>query len=291
MEIIKTKLDLKKYRNELGFKKIGFVPTMGALHDGHVSLFKKSSVDNEVNIVSIFVNPTQFGANEDFDKYPRDIQRDIEICKANNIDAIFIPSIEEMYGDDEVMLKTPLKLGNVFEGSLRKNHFDGVLRVVLKLFNLVRPNNAYFGKKDAQQLLIIKKMVRDLFLDINIIGCPIIRDKNNLALSSRNAYLDNENYFKALNLSKAINSVKEAFLDGCIESKKLENIAIEGLKKVDVNYCKIVNYNLQFIENIIDFEAILLVAISIGGVRLLDNLWFEELGDLYEESGFIIRSS
>ena len=291
MEIIKTKLDLKKYRKNLGTKKIGFTPTMGALHDGHISLFKKSSVDNEVNIVSIFVNPTQFGPNEDFDKYPRDIQRDIEICEKNNVDAIFIPSIEEMYGEDEVILKTPNTLGSVFEGSIRKNHFDGVIRVVLKLFNLVMPNNAYFGKKDAQQLLIIKKMVRDLFLDINIIGCPIIRDKNNLALSSRNAYLDNENYFKALNLSKAINSVKEAFLDGCIESKKLENIAIEGLKKVDVNYCKIVNYNLQFIENIIDFEAILLVAISIGGVRLLDNLWFEELGVLHEESGFIIRSS
>lgn len=291
MEIIKTKLDLKKYRKNLGTKKIGFTPTMGALHDGHVSLFKKSKNNNEINIASVFVNPTQFGPNEDFDKYPRNIQKDIEICKANNIDALFIPSIEEMYGDDEVMLKTPLKLGNVFEGNLRKNHFDGVIRVVLKLFNLVRPNNAYFGKKDAQQLLIIKKMVKDLFLDINIIGCPIIRDENDLALSSRNAYLDNENYLKALNLPQALKYVKEAFLDGCIESKKLENIALENLKKVDVNYCKIVNYNLQFIENIIDFEAILLAAISIGGVRLLDNLWFEELGDLHEESGFIIRSS
>lgn len=286
MEILRTNNELRLWRKSLVHKSLGFAPTMGALHDGHLSLFKASKHDNEKSIVSIFVNPTQFGINEDFDKYPRNEARDLELCEKSGVDAVFLPKISDIYGTNEIDIIPPKHLANAFEGGLRTGHFNGVLRVVLKLFNLIYPHNAYFGQKDAQQLLIIKKMVSDLFLPINIIPCPIVRDLNGLALSSRNAYLKADSYQNALKIPNAINAVREAYESGEVDSKTLENIALKYLEHLKIDYCKIVDFNLKPQKKICQNASLMLVAVRIATtdlqnddgkmreVRLLDNIWF-----------------
>lgn len=288
MEILRTKNDLRLWRKEVvKHQRLGFAPTMGALHDGHISLIRASKRDNEKTLISIFVNPTQFGVNEDFDKYPRDEHSDIELCKKSGVDALFLPKIAEMYeSGSEIDIIPPKNLSTSFEGGLRSGHFNGVLRVVLKFFNLIRPNNAYFGQKDAQQLLIIKKMVSDLFLPINIVPCPIVRDSNGLALSSRNAYLKEDSYKDALKIPSAINAVRKAYEGGEVDCKILENIALKHLEPLKIDYCKIVDFNLKAQKKVIENATLMLVAVRVATtndksdngklneVRLLDNIWF-----------------
>ena len=286
MKVLRTKNDLRLWRREvIKHQRLGFVPTMGALHDGHISLIRASKKDNEKTIASIFVNPTQFGANEDFDKYPRNEALDFAICEENGVDAVFAPNIAEMYAKDETIITPPNALANAFEGALRSGHFNGVLRVVLKFFNLIRPNNAYFGQKDAQQLLIIKKMVSDLFLPINIVPCPIMRDSNGLALSSRNVYLNAESYQNALHIPNAINAVRRAYEGGEVDCKILENIALSHLESLKIDYCKIVDFNLKARKKVRQNATLMLVAVRVkipsahrigesSEVRLLDNFWF-----------------
>ena len=286
MEILRTKNDLRLWRkNAVGHKRLGFAPTMGALHDGHLSLIKASKHDNEKTIVSIFVNPAQFGVNEDFDKYPRSESQDLELCEKNGVDAVFLPNIAEMYDSgNETNIIPPKNLANCFEGGLRAGHFNGVLRVVLKFFNLIRPNCAYFGQKDAQQLLIIKKMVSDLFLPINIVPCPIVRDSQGLALSSRNVYLKADSYQNALKIPRAINAVRVAYEKGECDSKVLENIALSHIEGLKIDYCKIVDFNLKAQKKVRPNATLLLLAVRIqtsndsngklSEVRLLDNIWF-----------------
>lgn len=288
MQILRTKRELMLWRKSevLNNQTLGFVPTMGALHDGHLSLIESSKNDNDKTIISIFVNPTQFGVNEDFDKYPRCENDDILLCQKSNVDAIFMPSIIEMYeSKDEITLMPPPNLANTFEGALREGHFNGVMRIVLKFFNLISPNNAYFGQKDAQQLLIIKKMVSDLFLPINVIPCPIVRDSNGLALSSRNQYLNEESYKNALKIPAAINATKEAYKNGEVDSVILENTALKYLENIKIDYCKIVDFNLKAIKKVKKNASLLLLAVRIkipsshrkgknSEVRLLDNIWF-----------------
>ena len=286
MEVLRTKNDLRLWRREVvKHQRLGFVPTMGALHDGHISLIRASKKDNEKTLISIFVNPTQFGANEDFDKYPRNEALDFAICEENGVDAVFAPNIAEMYAKDETIITPPNALANAFEGALRSGHFNGVLRVVLKFFNLIRPSNAYFGQKDAQQLLIIKKMVSDLFLPINIVPCPIMRDSNGLALSSRNVYLNAESYQNALHIPNAINAVRKAYEGGEVDCKILENIALSHLESLKIDYCKIVDFNLKARKKVRQNATLMLVAVRVkipsahrigesSEVRLLDNFWF-----------------
>lgn len=288
MEILRTKNDLRLWRKEVvKHQRLGFAPTMGALHDGHLSLIRASKRDNEKTLISIFVNPAQFGVNEDFDKYPRNEQSDIELCNKSGVDAVFLPSIAEMYeSGSETNIIPPKNLATSFEGGLRSGHFNGVLRVVLKFFNLIRPNNAYFGQKDAQQLLIIKKMVSDLFLPINIVPCLTQRDSNGLALSSRNAYLKENSYQNALKIPNAINAVKEAYDKGEVDAKILENIALRHLEPLKIDYCKIVDFNLKAQKKVRENATLMLVAVRVAvgnqqsdngklnEVRLLDNIWF-----------------
>ncbi|MGX3010227.1 pantoate--beta-alanine ligase [Helicobacter sp. 23-1044] len=286
MDILRTKNDLRLWRKNLAHKRIGFAPTMGALHDGHLSLFRASKHDNEKTIASIFVNPAQFGVNEDFDKYPRSEAQDLELCEKNGVDAVFLPTIAEMYDSgNETNIIPPKNLANAFEGGLRAGHFNGVLRVVMKFFNLIRPNCAYFGQKDAQQLLIIKKMVSDLFMPINIVPCEIVRDKNGLALSSRNKYLNANSYQNALKIPSAINAVRVAYENGECDSKVLENIALSHIESLTIDYCKIVDFNLHKAKKALRNATILLLAVrvavpsahragQISEVRLLDNIWF-----------------
>lgn len=274
MEILKSVAQMREYRRSVQ-GSVGFVPTMGALHEGHLSLVRRSSSESKRSIISIFVNPTQFGANEDFDKYPRVLERDLELCKKEGVDAVFIPSVNEIYGDDEITLNSPKNMGYIFEGFDRPTHFAGVLQVVLKLFNIVRPHKAFFGQKDAQQVLILQKMVKQFFLDMELIPCPIVRDSDGLALSSRNIYLSAQERQIALRIPQTIKLIETCIQKGESNAKELEkrafeNLYIEGLEPI---YASFVNHCLEPIESIVRDQSIFLITARVGKTRLLDNLW------------------
>jgi len=271
LEILTTIEQLRNIRKNIT-SSVGFVPTMGALHDGHISLIKKAREENDIVIVSIFVNPTQFLPGEDLDKYPKKDEADKKICEICKVDYIFMPEISTMYEEDEVLIKAPSK-SYVLEGKTRPGHFDGVLQVVLKLFNLTKPTNAYFGKKDAQQLTLIQQMVKNLFLDINIVPCEIVREKDGLALSSRNIYLSETQRKEALLISKSL--YQAASLVGKKErkSKVLKAKMYEIMKDLDVEYIAIVNRDFIQIEEIELKNTIILVVAKFGNTRLLDNIW------------------
>ncbi len=271
MKIIKTIKELQDIRKNLN-TNIGFVPTMGALHDGHISLIKKAREENEIVVVSIFVNPTQFLEGEDLDAYPRKEEADIKICKMCKVDYLFMPEISSMYDDEEVLIKAPNK-SYILEGYTRPGHFDGVLQVVLKLFNLIRPTNAYFGKKDAQQLVLIQQMVKDLFLPINIVPCDIVREKDGLALSSRNVYLTEMQRQDALLLSKSLYSAATQVAKDEKCFKKIKEKMYEVMQGLDVEYVSLVNRNFEEIDTIELNNSIILVVVRFDSTRLLDNIW------------------
>jgi pantoate--beta-alanine ligase len=252
---------------------IGFVPTMGALHEGHISLIKQARDENKIVVVSIFVNPTQFLAGEDLDNYPKKMEADSKICELCDVDILFTPDINTMYGTDEVMIKAPILRSYTLEGLKRPSHFDGVLQIVLKLFNIVKPTNAYFGKKDAQQLSLIKQMVDDLFLDINIVECEIIREKDGLAMSSRNIYLTQEERKLALNISKSLRVASDMVVKDYMECDKIIKAMREVMEGMDVEYITIVTRQFKYLSKIDLNNTIILVAVKIGKTRLIDNLW------------------
>lgn len=273
MTIIKDIKELQNIRKNIS-KSIGFVPTMGALHDGHISLIKKAREENEIVIVSIFVNPTQFLKGEDLDKYPRKDEADKKICELCKVDYLFMPNITTIYeGKDEVLIKAPKSASYILEGLKRPGHFDGVLQVVLKLFNLIQPHNAYFGKKDAQQLSLISQMVKDLFLPINIIPCEIIREKDGLALSSRNIYLDKNQRQDALKLSKSLKTAAKMVGKGERSSLKIKAEIKDILQDLDTEYIAIVNHDFNEIKEIELGNTIILLVVRFGQTRLLDNIW------------------
>ena len=274
MKVIKTiselKDTLKPYRKE--GKSIGLVPTMGFLHKGHASLIKKAVEDNDIVVVSDFVNPIQFGPNEDLESYPRDINADSKLCEEIGADFIFNPEPSEMYHDKKAFVDIEGLSDNLC-GAKRPGHFRGVCTVCTKLFNIVGPDRAYFGQKDAQQLSIIKKLVLDLNIPVEIIPVPIVREDDGLAMSSRNTYLSKEERKAALCLSKAIFTGEKMAKDGASLEKVLEKmteiIKTEKLAKID--YISAVD--LETIENVENFNQDTLVAIAvyIGKTRLIDN--------------------
>lgn len=273
---IKFLRDQIKYWKKQGLV-IGLVPTMGALHAGHESLIKKARTECDRIVVSIFVNPIQFGPNEDYDKYPRQLEADKEICSRNNVDLIFAPTPQEMYPEGKESLTIvvpPVLYQDKLCGKSRIGHFNGVATVVLKLFNIVQPDNAYFGQKDAQQFIIIKKMVRDLNIPVEIIGCPIIRDVDGLALSSRNAYLSDDRQ-KALTLSKVLRNIKENYDAGITSSKRTVNSALKLLHPdVKLEYLEVLDANtLEPTDNLKE-NTLVAIAAKVGNVRLIDNLLF-----------------
>lgn len=269
--ILKSIDELKKWRSELR-GSLGLVPTMGALHAGHLSLIQSSIAQNSHTLLSIFVNPTQFGANEDFDKYPRNLESDIAL--AQGVDAIFAPEISEMYSSqDEITLNPPKLMGYVYEGFHREGHFDGVLQIVLKLFSLSLANKAYFGQKDAQQLLIIQKMVKDFFLPIQIVPCPIVRDNDGLALSSRNIYLSETQRKTALKIPQTLQKIKILIQDGEQETAKLYAFGMQELQGLQVDYLAFCDHSLREIPLIIPNQTLILLTARVGNTRLLDNLW------------------
>lgn len=271
MQILKTIEELQEVRKSIT-SKVGFIPTMGALHNGHISLIKKAREENDIVIVSIFVNPTQFLPGEDLDAYPRKDEADKRICQMCKVDYVFMPDVSTMYRKEEVLIKAPNKSYSL-EGKTRPGHFDGVLRIVLKLFNLTQPTNAYFGKKDAQQLSLVIQMVKDLFLSINIVPCEIIREDDGLALSSRNIYLDPTQRLEALLISKSLYMAGSLISKGERDSQIVKNKIYDVMQSLDVEYVAIVDKEFNEITTIEPKNTIILVVARFGKIRLLDNIW------------------
>lgn len=277
MEIITTIENIRSIVNQWknqGYS-IGFVPTMGYLHDGHAALIDQARNNNDKVIVSIFVNPIQFGENEDLSTYPRDIDSDKKLCESHGVDLVFTPSPEEMYQDKKAFVDI-VDLSNTLCGISRPIHFKGVCTVVAKLFNIIQPTNAYFGEKDAQQLAIIRKMVYDLNFPVHIIGVPIVRESDGLAKSSRNTYLSKEERKAATILYKAIQKGKQTIQRGAsadsIINTMTEIINTEPLAKID--YISVVDANtMQPVHEITD-PVLVAMAVYIGSTRLIDNFSF-----------------
>ena len=265
-----TRKQIKQWKKE--GKTIGLVPTMGFLHEGHASLIRKCREQNDIVVVSDFVNPTQFGPNEDLEAYPRDFERDSKLCESLGADLIFAPSPEDMYHDPHAFVSIDT-LSETLCGKTRPIHFKGVCTVVTKLFHIVAPDRAYFGEKDAQQLAIIRKMVKDLNFDIEIVGCPIVREEDGLAKSSRNTYLNDKERQAALCLSRAVKTGKEVIYTGA-DAKEVLNpmkaiIEAEPLARID--YVMMVDaLTMQPIEKA-DRDVLVAMAVYIGKTRLIDN--------------------
>lgn len=257
-------------------RAIGLVPTMGALHEGHLSLVSKAKAENDITVVSIFVNPTQFGPNEDLSKYPRDTEGDLQKLSPHKVDAVFIPDAGEMYPEG---FSTSINIGHIGDilcGASRPGHFNGVATVVAKLLNIVMPGRAYFGQKDLQQTVIVKKLVRDLNLDVDIIVCPTVRETDGLAMSSRNAYLSRDErktaavLYRALRLGEEMITLNKAVKPALV-LKEIKQL-INSETSVNIDYAEIVDLNnLETVEDI-QSPVALCVAVKIGTTRLIDNI-------------------
>ncbi|WP_134699007.1 pantoate--beta-alanine ligase [Ammoniphilus sp. YIM 78166] len=277
MKIVDSIESLRKWvaENKANHQTVGFVPTMGFLHEGHMSLVDAAKNRADVVVMSIFVNPLQFGPTEDLDRYPRNLERDQQMAEARGVDLLFVPTVEEMYPQ---AVKTVIHVSGVTErlcGASRPGHFDGVATVVCKLFNMVQPDFAFFGEKDAQQVAVIQQMVYDLNLPIEIVPCPIVREKDGLAMSSRNVYLNEEERKQALSLSQALREAEQAYLDGRtpqeVRQLMLEKIQAEPLAEID--YVELLSYpSLEPLESLESSSFICALAVRFGKTRLIDNL-------------------
>jgi pantoate--beta-alanine ligase len=259
-------------------KTIGFVPTMGFLHEGHISLMSRGRAENDLLVASIFVNPTQFGPNEDLSSYPRDPEADAVKCANAGVDALFMPEPADMYGTDFQTYVDVQKVSAPLCGSSRPGHFRGVATVVLKLMNMVIPNTMYFGEKDFQQLRVIKTMVRDLDMDVTIVSCPTVRERDGLAMSSRNAYLSASQRVQAICLYQALLLAKERFLSGDTRAKNyLEAMSgrIHQEPEAVPDYISLVDPDtLQHLDEVKN-SALAVLAVRVGKTRLIDNMLFQ----------------
>ncbi len=256
-------------------KTVGLVPTMGALHEGHLSLFNRAKMDCDLAVATIFVNPTQFGRNEDFDAYPRDLNHDLQLASNAGVVAVFHPSVDELYpAGFQTTIVLP-QISSMLEGAYRPGHFEGVATIVNKLFNIVQPDRAYFGMKDYQQLTLIERMVYDLNLHLDVVAVPTMRDENGLALSSRNKYLSPEEKKAAFVLNRTLKKAEAAMLDGETDSATLlaslnEEIDSEPLAKID--YLELVNpETLLPVSTLSNATTLVVMAVRIGKTRLIDN--------------------
>lgn len=283
MRVLNTIKDIRTITKEArrNGKSIGFIPTMGYLHEGHLSLVKKAREENDLVIVSIFVNPTQFGPGEDFDSYPRDLERDSKLVEDVGADIVFSPSVKEIYPSGcSTYVDTDGDITKRLCGASRPGHFKGVTTIVTKLFNIITPDRAYFGQKDAQQVAVIEQMVRDLCMDVDIVSCPIVREEDGLAMSSRNTYLGEEERKAAIILSKALSSAEEVIKEGERDASKVSALIVnkinsQPLSKID--YVEIVcDKTLEAIEEI-KGGILIALAVKIGRTRLIDNVRLEVL--------------
>lgn len=262
---------------------IGVVPTMGALHNGHASLIKKAVEKCDKVIVSVFVNPIQFGPSEDYDKYPRTLEADVNLAEGIGADLVFAPSPDEMYGkgqrlsnDTLTYVAPPFFYVNKLCGKSRVGHFDGVCTVVMKLFNITQADFGFFGQKDAQQFIILNKMVHDLNVPIVLIQCPIVREESGLALSSRNKYLDEQGLKDALALSRILNNIKSCYQQGITDVEALKETAFKFLTdKHDLEYLEFVDKTNLEDKTVADDNTLVLIACRVESVRLIDNIYLK----------------
>ena len=277
MQIIKSPKSMQKLADNLRQKgkQIGFVPTMGAFHQGHLSLIRKSVKENDVTIVSVFVNPTQFGPDEDFDKYPRAFRKDCDLAEKAGVDIIFHPSVSMMYPDSFQTYVTPGDIADKLEGAARPGHMRGVATVCIKLFNIVKPHRAYFGQKDAQQLTMIKRVVADLNLDLKIITCPIVRTSSGVALSSRHSYLSEDDLNKTRVIYDSLKLAKKLVRAGMTDITAIRNRMVGMIKSVPRVRIEYIAFNrwddLKELDTI-NGKVLISIVMVIGKIRLLDNI-------------------
>ena len=279
MEIINSIADVRKAVSAArqSGKRIGLVPTMGALHAGHISLINRAVADCGYVVVSIFVNPTQFGPSEDYDKYPRTIDADADICSSAGVDVIFAPSVSEMYPTDNLTWVDVEKITEPLCGASRPGHFRGVTTVCTKLFNIVCPDASYFGQKDAQQSIVIKRMVADLNMPLEIIVCPTVRQDDGLALSSRNKYLTQNQRSDAVLLSKALTQAEKQISRGIRDSAEIRKSMMDTLSggKLEVEYLSIVNAETLEDVDEISGKTLIAIAAKVADTRLIDNIFVD----------------
>jgi len=277
MQVVSSISDLKTARRKM-HGSLGFVPTMGFLHEGHLSLVRQARAENEHTVVSIFVNPTQFLPHEDFNSYPRNEEKDLALLQKESVDLVFMPDVTEIFTENHCTFINLDGLSDVLEGAIRPGHFRGVATVVTQLFNLVEPTRSYFGQKDAQQLLLIKKMIADLKMNLEIIACPTIREEDGLAMSSRNVYLKAEDRRLAGVIPKALFMARDLWMVGERNSEALRGQVkgiISKVSGIEIDYVSIADpKNLTELDRIRD-GALLSLAVRIGGVRLIDNIILE----------------
>ena len=281
MRIINSVDEMQSYSNSLRSKgvNIGFVPTMGTLHDGHLSLIRKSLESTDETIVSIFVNPTQFAPSEDLAAYPRDFDRDVDLLRKLGVKLIFNPSTKEIYSDNFSTFTIVEVLSGILEGESRSSHFKGVTTIVNKLFNIINPHFAFFGQKDAQQALIIKKMVEDLNFDLKIIICPTIRESDGLAMSSRNSNLSAEARSQAAIINKSLQLAETNHNNGEYDPVNLHKIIISEINNADlasIDYVAIVDENTLLPLKSTENGALILIAVLFENTRLIDNIILSE---------------
>jgi pantoate--beta-alanine ligase len=278
LNVCRTEAELRKVLDvERGDgRTIGFVPTMGALHEGHLSLVRAARAENDFVVLSIFVNPLQFGPGEDFGAYPRDEERDLGLAESEGVDAAFLPSVDEMYAQDRATTVSVAGISEVLEGKSRPGHFDGVCTVVAKLLSQAGADRAYFGQKDAQQVAVVKRMVRDLSIPTEIVVCPIVREPDGLAMSSRNRYLDEAQRAGASNLFKALKAGETTLLDGAPPSEAAAAMKtfLERVPEIELDYAAAVDPE-TFGEAHPGGHLLLAVAGRVGPARLIDNLLVE----------------
>jgi pantoate--beta-alanine ligase len=296
MKIISNPLELKEYLKDtresdasqgnqsIGFQRnqnigfqgnhsVGFVPTMGALHEGHIALIKEAKKNNDIVVVSIFLNPTQFLKDEDLDKYPKKHEADKKICEVSGVDILFLPDATDIYDNDEVSILAPNVRGYVLEGTSRPGHFNGVLTVVMKLLNIVNPTRAYFGKKDAQQLHLINLMVKQFFMSVEIIAVNTVRESDGLALSSRNIYLSKQERQEALKISSSLHLAAKMLAQHIVDADEVIKKMRDVLSGLEISYVEILNRDFEIIKKVEIGNSIVLVEVKVGSTRLLDNIW------------------
>jgi pantoate--beta-alanine ligase len=274
MKVIKTISEMQAYRKTLP-EPVGFVPTMGYLHEGHISLVRKAKEENTSVVVSIFVNPTQFGPNEDFEKYPRDLEGDVGLLAEEGVDAVFTPEAGEIYPQDFNSRVEVLGITQKLEGNCRPGHFRGVTTVVNKLFNIVRPQRAYFGQKDAQQAIVIKKMVEDLNMNLDIITCPTIREEDGLAMSSRNIYLNPDERQAAIVLYRSLMLAKDMYQRGERDAETIRKEIVRLIKTEEmarIDYVSVADPVTLDELDMITKKALVSLAVKFGKTRLIDNV-------------------
>jgi pantoate--beta-alanine ligase len=278
MDIIKSIGDLRKaVRNARSAgRTIGVVPTMGCLHEGHLSLMRRARQENDLVVATVFVNPTQFGPNEDFDAYPRNAQRDIDLMQAENVDIAFLPEADDLYPDGyATYVEVQGPMTRTLCGASRPGHFKGVTTIVAKLFHLTAPHRAYFGQKDAQQVAVIRQMARDLDFDLDVVACPTVREPDGLAMSSRNGNLSKSQRMDAVVISQALFEARDMIAAGETQADKvIDHIhtRIEAVEQADIDYLSVVDFNTLKDLEVLDGSVLIAVAVKFGNTRLIDNL-------------------